>query len=595
MPVYNAPLRDMRFVIHELLGAERVFEVLPGCEEISADLVDAVLEEAGKLAEGLLLPLNQSGDEQGCRFDNGAVTTPAGFKEAYQTFIEGGWNGLGCDPEYGGQGLPAVLEFMVEEIWCAANVAFSLYPVLTNGAYRALAAHASEELKQRFLPAMVEGRWSGTMCLTEPHSGTDLGLLRTKAEPAADGSYRITGSKIFITGGEQDLTENIVHLVLARMPDAPPGVRGISLFLVPKFKLDAGGNAGERNAVHCGSIEHKMGIKAASTCVMNFEAAEGYLVGEPGKGMACMFTMMNTERLAIGMQGLGLAEIAYQNAVTYARERLQGRAPEGTRYPDKPADPIIVHADIRRMLLTTRAFNEGCRALAGWVALQIDRAHRHPDENERKRADDLVALLTPIVKAFFSDVGFENCNQMLQIYGGHGYIREWGMEQFVRDARIAQIYEGTNGVQAMDLVRRKLFINGGQLPHLFFEAVSEFIETERGTTGMEPFLIPLESALKRLQEVTRLIIQRSASDPNELGAAAVDYLRLFGLVALGYMWAQGARIALDKMNGPEAAFYQAKLATARFYFQRLLPAVGSLGEIVKAGSEPVMELDEAIF
>lgn len=535
MPIYQAPLRDMRFVIHELFGAEHLLNALPGFEELSADLIDAVLEEAGKLAEGLLLPLNQTGDEQGCRYERGAVTTPEGFKQAYQTFIESGWNGLGCDPRYGGQGLPAILEFMVEEMWCAANVAFSLYPVLTNGAYRALAAHASDELKQRFLPAMVEGRWTGTMCLTEPHSGTDLGLIRTKAEVAADGSYRITGSKIFITGGEQDLTENIIHLVLARLPDAPPGIKGISLFIVPKFKLNAASQPGESNGVHCGSIEHKMGIKGAATCVINFDNAEGFLVGAPGKGMACMFTMMNTERLAIGLQGLGLAEIAYQNAVVYARERLQGRAPEGPRYPEKPADPIIVHADVRRMLLTVRAYNEGCRALAGWVALQIDRAHRHPEPSERERADDLVALLTPIVKAFFSDLGFENCNQMLQVYGGHGYIREWGMEQYVRDARIAQIYEGTNGVQAMDLVRRKLFLHGGRLATRFFDMVSEFVEQERGTTGMEPYLIPLELALNRLRDVTRLIVQRNAADPNEPGAAAVDYLRLFGLVALGYM------------------------------------------------------------
>ncbi len=595
MPIYSAPLRDMRFVIHELFGAESMLQSLDGFDEVSADLIDAVLEEAGKLAEGLLLPLNQRGDTEGCRFEGGAVSTPAGFKEAYQTFIEGGWNGLGCDPEYGGQGLPAVMEFMVAEIWCAANVAFSLYPVLTNGAYRALVAHASDALKQRFLPPMVEGRWTGTMCLTEPHSGTDLGLLRTKAELAADGSYRISGSKIFITGGEQDLTENIIHLVLARLPDAPPGVRGISLFLVPKFKLDASGAPGERNDVQCGSIEHKMGIKGAATCVINFDNAEGYLVGEPGKGMACMFTMMNTERLAIGLQGLGLAEIAYQNAVAYARERLQGRAAQGARYPDKPADPIIVHPDVRRMLLTARAYNEGCRALAGWVALELDCSHRHPDAGERARADDLVALLTPIVKAFFSDLGFENCNLMLQVYGGHGYIREWGMEQFVRDARIAQIYEGTNGVQAMDLVRRKLSQNGGRLPMRFFDLVSEFVEQERGTTGMEPFLIPLESALKRLQDVTRLIVDRNQSDPNELGAAAVDYLRIFGLVALGYMWARSARLALDNAQGSEAEFYRAKLTTARFYFQRLLPAVAALVETVKAGSEVVMELDEAAF
>jgi len=595
MPIFKAPIRDMQFVLHELLEVEQALGELNAFEEATPDLIDAVLEEAGKLAEGLLLPINQSGDEEGCHFDQGTVTTPKGFKEAYQTFIEGGWNGLGCDPEYGGQGLPAVIEFMVEEMWCSANVSFSLYPVLTNGAYRALVAHASDELKQRYLPAMVEGRWTGTMCLTEPHCGTDLGLLRSKAEPQSDGSYRITGSKIFITGGEQDLTENIIHLVLARLPDAPPGVRGISLFIVPKFTLNEEGAPGERNAVQCGSIEHKMGIKGAATCVINFEDAEGYLVGPPNKGMACMFTMMNTERLAIGLQGLGLAEIAYQNAVEYARERLQGRAADGAKYPDKSADPIIVHPDVRRMLMTTRAFNEGSRALAGWVALQIDRAHTHPDAALREHADDLVALLTPVIKAFCSDVGFENCNQMLQVYGGHGYIREWGMEQYVRDARIAQIYEGTNGVQAMDLVRRKLFINDGRLPGRFFGIVSEFIEQERGTLGMEPFLIPLESAFNKLRDITTIVTERGAADPNELGAAAVDYLRLFGLVTVGFMWARSARIALDKCDGDDAEFYRSKLATARFYFQRLLPAVGALAEAVKGGSSSIMELDDNAF
>ncbi|GAB4356225.1 MAG: acyl-CoA dehydrogenase C-terminal domain-containing protein [Gammaproteobacteria bacterium] len=595
MPIYRAPIRDMQFVLYELLQSESVLAELDGCEEVTPDLIDAVLEEAGKLAEGLLLPLNQTGDEQGCRFDNGVVTTPDGFKEAYQTFIEGGWNGIGCDPEYGGQGLPALIEFMVEEMWCSANVAFSLYPVLTNGAYRALAAHAADTLKQKFLPPMVEGRWTGTMCLTEPHSGTDLGLLRTRAEPNEDGSYRITGSKIFITGGEQDLTENIIHLVLARLPDAPAGIKGISLFLVPKFKVADDGSLGDRNAVHCGAIEHKMGIKGAATCVINFEEAEGYLVGPPHKGMACMFTMMNTERLAIGLQGLGLAEIAYQNAVEYARERLQGRAAKGAKYPDKPADPIIVHPDVRRMLLTARAYNEGSRALAGWVALQIDRSHRHPDANMREHADDLVALMTPIIKAFCSDVGFENCNLMLQVYGGHGYIREWGMEQFVRDARIAQIYEGTNGVQAMDLVRRKLLINDGRLPGRFFAIISEFIEQERGTLGMEQFLIPLESAFGKLKEITALVVERGTADPDELGAAAVDYLRLFGLVSLGFMWARTARIALDRREEDDTGFYDTKLATARFYFQRLLPAVGALAEAVKGGGASIMELSDDAF
>ncbi len=595
MPIYNAPLRDMRFVLHEFLAVERSLAELPGAEEVTPDLVDAILEEAGKIATGLLLPLNQSGDEQGCRLEGGRLSTPEGFKEAYRTFAEGGWTALGCDPAYGGQGLPAVVEFMVEEMLCSANVAFSLFPVLTNGAYRALVAHASDELKDTYLPPMVEGRWAGTMCLTEPHSGTDLGLLRSKAEPRDDGSYAITGNKIFITGGEQDLTENIVHLVLARLPDAPPGIKGISLFLVPKLRLSADGMPGEPNGVSCGSIEHKMGIKGAPACVLNFEDSIGYLVGPPNKGMTCMFTMMNTERLAIGLQGLGLAEIAYQNAVAYARERLQGRAPDGPRHPDKPADPILVHPDVRRMLLTTRAYNEGCRAFAAWVALQIDRAHRHPDAEARAEADDLVQLITPIVKALFSDLGFENCNHMLQVLGGHGYIREWGMEQFVRDARIAQIYEGTNGVQAMDLVRRKLLMEGARLPQRYFAMIERFLDARRGEAALRDFVAPLEQAFADLRSVTEWLLEVGPGAPAELGAAAVDYLRLFGLVSLAFAWAGMAEVALAQQDGEEAEFYRAKLATGRFYMHRLLPASAGLAATIRAGAAPVMELDEAAF
>lgn len=595
MPTYEAPLRDMRFVLHEILNVEQGLAELPDCAEVTPDLIDAVLEEAGKLAQGLLLPLNQVGDERGCRLDDGRVYTPEGFKEAYRTFVEGGWNALGCDPAYGGQGLPAIVEFMVEEMLCSANVSFSLYTVLTNGAYRAVAAHASDDLKQRFLPPMVEGRWTGTMCLTEPHSGTDLGLLRTRAIPQDDGSYRITGNKIFITGGEQDLSENIVHLVLARLPDAPAGVQGISLFLVPKYRVKPDGTTGEANGVSCGSIERKMGIKGAATCVINFDAAEAYLVGSPHKGMACMFTMMNVERLAIGMQGLGLGEVAYQNAVAYARERLQGRAPEGPRYPDKAADPIIVHPDVRRMLLTVRAYNEGCRALAGWVAFQIDRSRHHPDAIMRECADDLVALLTPVVKAFFSDIGFESCNECLQVFGGHGYIREWGMEQFVRDARIAQIYEGTNGVQAMDLVRRKLLMADGRLPGRFFSILSAFLDEQRGRAEAAEFAAPLERALARLRETTAFIVEHAGPEPAVLGASAVAFLRLFGLVTVGFMWARMAMVALERAGGEENDFYQAKLATARFYMQRLLPATAGLAESIMAGSGPVMELAEDAF
>ncbi|MCW8891639.1 MAG: acyl-CoA dehydrogenase family protein, partial [Sedimenticola sp.] len=438
MPSYKAPIRDLQFVFHELHQADETLSSLPGFDEVSPDLVDAILEEGAKVCEEVIQPINQSGDLEGCQFDNGIVTTPTGFKAAYQTYIEGGWPSLAADPELGGQGLPETISFMLEEMLCSANVSFSLYPGLTRGAINSINAHATDALKAQYLPKMVEGTWSGTMCLTEPHCGTDLGLVRTKAVPKDDDSYAISGTKIFITGGDQDLTENIIHLVLARLPDAPEGVRGISLFLVPKFMPDTNNEPGESNGVTCGSIEHKMGIKASATCVMNFDDAIGYLVGPANKGLACMFTMMNSERLAIGMQGLGLGETAYQNAVEYAKERLQSRSATGTKAPEKPADPLLVHPDIRRMLLTTRAYNEGCRALAVWTAMNIDLSHKHPEAEKREEADDYVALITPIIKAFFSDYGYETTTLCQQVLGGHGYIQEWGMEQYVRDARIAQ-------------------------------------------------------------------------------------------------------------------------------------------------------------
>ncbi|ROR35183.1 acyl-CoA dehydrogenase C-terminal domain-containing protein [Inmirania thermothiophila] len=595
MAQYQAPLRDMRFVLYELLDAGRALAELPGCEEATPDLVGAVLEEAGRIAEEVLFPLNRSGDEEGCRLEDGQVSTPRGFREAYRLFCEGGWPGIGADPDYGGQGLPTLVEFQVHEMWSAANVAFSLYPVLTAGAYRAIRAHADEALRRRFLPPMVEGRWSGTMCLTEAHCGTDLGLLRTRAVPAGDGGYRITGTKIFITGGDQDLTENIVHLVLARLPDAPEGVRGISLFLVPKRKVREDGSLGEANGVSPGAIEHKMGIRGAATCVMNFDDAEGYLVGPPNKGLACMFTMMNLERLAIGMQGLGLGEVAYQSAAAYARERLQGRFMGGPRDPDRPADPIVVHPDVRRMLLTARAYNEGNRALCAWAALAIDQAERHPDPAVREAADDLVALLTPIIKAFVSDCGFEVCNLGLQVFGGHGYIREHGMEQLVRDARIAQIYEGTNGIQALDLVRRKLFLHDGRLPGRFFAPVEAFVREAHGRAGMGEFVVPLEDALRRLRAVTAWLQEEGPQRPEELGAAATDYLRMFGLTALAYLWARAAAVALERLDGPERPFYEGKLAVARFYMQRLLPQVHALEAAVRAGGATLMALPDEAF
>ncbi|MBW7851142.1 MAG: acyl-CoA dehydrogenase C-terminal domain-containing protein [Rhodospirillales bacterium] len=594
MATYKAPLRDMRFVFNELYDGSKLAE-LSGYEEATPDLVDAVLEESSKLCEQVLFPINRSGDEEGCRFENGVVYTPKGFKEAYDTFVEGGWTAINCDPAYGGQGLPKFLDAMVVEMICSSNLSFGTYPGLTNGAYHAITAYGSDELKDKYLPNMVAGKWSGAMCLTEPHCGTDLGLLRTKAVPQDDGSHKITGTKIFITAGEHDLTENIIHLVLARLPDAPKGVKGISLFLVPKFLVKDDGSLGPRNGVACGAIEHKMGIKASSTCVMNFDDATGWLVGEPHKGMRAMFKMMNTERLMVGIQGLGLAEVAYQGAVAYARERLQGRALTGVKHPDKPADPIIVHPDVRRMLLTMRAYTEGCRALAGWVSMSLDLMGHHPDPRARQEADDLVALLTPIVKALFTDLGFEATNLGMQVYGGHGYIREQGMEQYVRDARITQVYEGTNGVQALDLVGRKMPAHAGRYLRRFFHPVAAFIEEKQADPVMQEFALPLAKAFGRLQQATGHIARAGMANPDEAGAGASEYLRLFGLVALGYMWARMAEIALARQDGDEAAFYKAKLDTARFYMQRILPQAGGLYSAISAGSRTMMAFDEAAF
>ncbi|MCP3663704.1 MAG: acyl-CoA dehydrogenase [Gammaproteobacteria bacterium] len=595
MPSYQAPLRDLQFVYHELLQANELLAPLPGFDELSPDLVDAILEEGGKIFEEQIQPLNQPGDEQGCQFNEGEVTTPEGFKQAYQTYVEGGWTSLAADPEYGGQGLPETLNFMLEEMLNAANVSFGLYPGLTRGAINALHAHASEQLKQQYLPKMIEGIWSGTMCLTESHAGTDLGLIRTKALPNEDGSFNITGTKIFITGGEHDLTENIIHLVLARLPDAPDGVKGISLFLVPKFLPNSDNNPGSANGVSCGSIEHKMGIKGSSTCVMNFDSAQGFLVGPENRGLACMFTMMNAERLAIGIQGLGIGEVAYQNAVAYARDRIQSRSATGIKAPDKSADPLLVHPDIRKMLLTTRAYNEGARALAIWTAMQIDLSHHHPDETERQRADNMVALLTPVIKAAFSDFGYETATLCQQVYGGHGYIREWGMEQFVRDARIAQIYEGTNGIQALDLVRRKLYMNSGELPVQFFGMLDDFISAETNNKEMEPFIQPLAEALTNLRELTEWLTQQGVDNPDELGAAATDYLRIFALTTLAWFWAQMAKVALQKTIDDDNNFYRAKVNTARFFMGRLLPQVTGLTAVLRSGAELMMDYHEDDF
>ena len=591
MPIYKAPLQDMRFVLHELHDSAGIAE-LPGSEDFTIELIDSVLEEAAKISEEVLFPLNQSGDLEGCTYENGVVRTPKGFPQAYKSFCDGGWSAMACAPEFGGQGLPAAVSLLVEEMLCAANNSFGLYPGLTHGAYLALYHHGSDEQKQTYLPNMVSGKWSGTMCLTEPQCGTDLGMLRTKAVPNGDGSFMLSGSKIFISAGEHDLAENIIHLVLARLPDAPAGVKGISLFVVPKFLVKEDGTLGQRNGVTCTAIEHKMGIKASATCSLSFEEARGWLIGEPHKGLRAMFTMMNTERLSVGIQGLGVAEIAYQNAVAYTRERLQGRSLTGAKYPQQAADPIIVHPDVRRMLLTMRAYIEGCRALGGWVAREIDVLQRATDEDAKLIADDFTALLTPVVKALFTDLGFEIASTAMQCYGGHGYIRDNGMEQYARDARISMIYEGTNGVQALDLVGRKLPQDGGRLLTRFLDPVLEFTDAHAEDDDMAPFIAPLQSAIEHLQIATGHVMEAGLANHDEIGAASVDYLRLCGLAALGFMWARMAKIALPKADD---AFYKAKLGTAKFFMQRLLPQTGALLAAIQSGAEVMMEFEDAAF
>ncbi len=595
MPSYQAPLRDMRFCLYDLFDGEDLTS-LPGYEDFSRDLIDPVLDEAAKLCEEVLHPINRSGDEEGCTFENGVVRTPKGFKEAYDLFRDGGWTSIACDPAYGGQGLPAVVNTLVEEMICSANLSFGMYPGLSHGAYVSLSSHGSDALKEKYLPKLVDGTWSGTMCLTEPHCGTDLGLLRTAALPQDDGSYAITGTKIFISAGEHDLTENILHLVLAKIPGGPKGVKGISLFLVPKFFVGDDGSIGARNAVACGSIEHKMGIKASATCVMNFDGAKGWLIGEPHKGLRAMFAMMNTERLAVGVQGLGLGEASRQNAVIYAKERIQMRSLSGTKAPDKAADPIIVHPDVRRMLLTQKAYVEGCRALAVWVAKSLDVAKKHPDAETRKEADDLVSLLTPIVKALMTDLGSEVANLGVQVFGGHGYIREHGQEQYVRDARIAQIYEGTNGIQSLDLVGRKMPEGAGRLLRRFFHPVSEYVAAKVEDEVMGEFVQPLAKAFVRLQQATAQVARVGMAKPDEAGAASVDYLRLFGLTALAYLWCRMAEVAQAKIAaGEDDAFHQGKIATARFFMERLLPETSARFSMVMAGGKSMMAFPDEAF
>ncbi|RDH80789.1 MAG: acyl-CoA dehydrogenase [endosymbiont of Galathealinum brachiosum] len=594
MANYITPLRDMRFVYNELLDPEAI-QALPGFEEISPDLVDALLEESGKFCEEQLQPLNRSGDEEGCHFENGNVTTPEGFKEAYKGFCEMGLNSLTSDPQYGGQGLPKTVAMLAEETMCGANFSFSLYPGLTAGAINSIELYGSEELKNTYLPNMVEGTWSGSMCLTEPHCGTDLGLCRTKAIVQDDNSYLVTGTKMFITAGEHDLTENIIHLVLARTPDAPEGIKGISLFIVPKLSINEDGTSGDANGVTCGSIEHKMGINASATCVMNFDDAKGYLVGKLNKGMEAMFVMMNNERLGVGIQGLGVAEASYQGAVEYARDRIQGRALTGAKKPADKADPILVHPDVRRMLLTQRALIEGNRALAAWVAFELDISHNHPDEKRRKQADDFIALMTPVVKAFMTDCGSEVSNIGMQVLGGHGYIRENGMEQYVRDARIAQIYEGTNGIQALDLLGRKMPAHFGRNMRPFFHAVRNYIYEKEMNYELKEFLIPLAKAFGRLQKITAVLAQRGMKNPDEIGMASTDYLRMLALVALAHQWMRMAEIGLQKNNGDDAMFYQAKIDTAKFYFERILPQTGALFATMMSGSKSTMSFNDDAF
>jgi len=592
MAEYKAPIQDMQFVLNEVFKAPDLWASMPKTEEVTEDLVSAILEEGGKVCENELFPLNRSGDEEGCQWNEGEVTTPAGFKEAYQTFAESGWAGLGGDTEYGGQGMPKMLTVMFEEMVYASNCSFALYPALTAGAALAIRAHASDDLKETYLPKMYEGTWAGAMGLTEPHSGTDLGIIKTKALDNGDGSFNITGTKIFITGGDHDLTENVIHLVLAKLPDAPAGPRGISLFLVPKVLVNNDGSLGDKNGVTCGSIEHKMGIKASSTCVMNFDDAKGYLVGDINKGLAAMFTMMNYERLSIGLQGVGLGEVSYQSALAYAKDRLQSRSPEGAKFPDKMADPILVHPDVRRMLLTQRAYTEGGRAFAAYVGMQLDLAKNHPDEATRNKASGLVALLTPVAKAYFTDRGLDACILGQQVFGGHGYIREWGMEQFVRDARIAQIYEGTNGIQALDLMGRKVVANKGEWFADYRAEIEAYLQKISGNPDLAEYAKALSESLQVLAETTDLVISQASGDANAIGAASCDYLNLFGLTSYTYMWTK----MVEAAQGAESNdFYQGKIKTGLFFIQKLLPEAHAYAAKVRAGSGSVMNLTDDEF
>jgi len=586
----------LSFVVNELLNFEQHREEL-GFEDADPATISAIFEEAGKLASDVFHPINQSGDEQGCRLEDGEVFTPDGFKEAFKQYTDSGWGGLNAPEEYGGQGMPHTVSFLVSELFTGANHSFYMYPSLTHGAFGAIATWADEETKQLYLPKMVNCEWTGTMNLTESHAGTDLGMIRTKAIPQDNGKYRITGNKIFISCGEHQMGENIVHLVLAKLPDAPEGSRGISMFIVPKFLVGDDGTLGARNGVRCSSIEHKMGINASATCVLDFEDAEGFMIGKPNEGLKAMFTMMNSARLGVGIEGLGTAEVSYQNAVVYAKDRIQGKAVDGRKLPEKPADPIIHHPDVRRMLLGMRSFIEGARALAGYTALQIDISHCHPDEQARQNAEDFLGLMTPVVKGFFTDEGTAAANTAVQVYGGHGYIKEHGVEQFARDARISQIYEGTNGIQAMDLVGRKLGLNGGRAVMAYFQEVGALLKSAGDDEAMQPYTQPMAAALASLQKATQWFMQNAMQDPTNAGAGAVDFLRLFGIVAVGAMWVRMAQTCQKALadGSSDKAFYETKLSVGRFYMEHFVPEHTSLLARIETGSETMMGIAAEAF
>ncbi|WP_415904450.1 acyl-CoA dehydrogenase C-terminal domain-containing protein [Neptuniibacter sp. QD48_55] len=593
MPEYKAPLRDMDFVLNEVLNAEQHYQSLSGCEDATPDMVAAIMEEGAKFAERVLSPLNQIGDQQGCQWNDGAVKTPEGFKEAYDQFVEGGWPSLAHEAEYGGQGLPESIGIIVNEMVGTANWSWSMYPGLSHGAMNTLHAHGTEDQKQTYLTKLVSGEWTGTMCLTEPHCGTDLGMLRTKAEPQGDGSYKISGTKIFISAGEHDMADNIVHIVLARLPDAPAGTKGISLFIVPKHLPET---IGTDNGVSCGSLEHKMGIHGNATCVMNFDEATGYLIGPENKGLNCMFTFMNTARLGTALQGLAHAEWGFQNSLVYAKDRLQMRALNGPANPEKAADPIIVHPEVRKMLLTQKAFAEGGRAMIYYCAQLVDKVER-AEGDEKKQADALLAFLTPIAKAFLTEVGFESANHGLQVFGGHGFIAEWGMEQNVRDSRISMLYEGTTQIQALDLLGRKVLMTQGESLKGFTKILHKFCQAESDNSDLQQYIKPLTELNKEWGDLTMKIGMKAMQNRDEVGAASVDYLMYSGYVVLGYFWARMAKVAQEKLAAGEgdAAFYQAKLTTARFYFQRILPRTRSLVETMQSGADNLMDMDQEHF